>query len=77
MRECYSQLYQINEEMLRNHKLNANNHEELLTILRKLNLIIQQASKLRGMIFKNTNRYCLTCVKKMWKCIRFFLQIMK
>lgn len=48
MRECYSQLHQINDEMLRNHKLYCNNHEELLIILRKLNLIIQHASRLRG-----------------------------
>lgn len=48
MRECYSQLYQVNEEMLRNHKLYCNNHEQLLAILRKLNLIIQHASRLRG-----------------------------
>lgn len=48
MRECYSQLHQVNEEMLRNHKLVCNNHEELLVVLRKLNLIIQHASRLRG-----------------------------
>lgn len=48
MRECYTQLFQINEEMMRNHKVRCTNHEILLSVLRKINLIIQQAARLRG-----------------------------
>lgn len=54
-RECYTQLYQVNEEMLRNHKLYCSNHEELLSVLRKFNQIIQQVSRLRGEFLNNCN----------------------
>lgn len=48
MRECYSELNQVNEEMVRMHTVRRSNHEELLEALRLINLIIQQAARLRG-----------------------------
>ncbi|RZF34924.1 hypothetical protein LSTR_LSTR011418 [Laodelphax striatellus] len=47
MREFYTELYQVNEEMINTHTVRRNNHEQLLEALRQINLIIQQAARLR------------------------------
>ncbi|XP_039274908.1 Bardet-Biedl syndrome 2 protein homolog [Nilaparvata lugens] len=47
MREFYTELYQVNEEMINTHTVRRTNHEQLLESLRQINLIIQQAARLR------------------------------
>ncbi|BES93022.1 Bardet-Biedl syndrome 2 protein homolog [Nesidiocoris tenuis] len=47
LRECYSQLQQVNSELMRSYALRNANHNEILTTLRNINNIIQHAARLR------------------------------
>lgn len=47
MRECYNQLQQLSEELIRSYAVRVTNHEQLLEALRQINVIIQQAARLR------------------------------
>ena len=71
MRDRYTQLYQVNEEVIRNHKLFCNNHEELLRILKKLNLTIQHASRLRGNVQSSIVSASLNTFYAIFVSIRF------
>lgn len=48
MRDCYNDLQQINEELVHTYAVRVANHELLLETLRSINVIIQQAARLRG-----------------------------
>lgn len=48
MRDGYNELQQINEELVHSYTVRVANHELLLEALRGINVIIQQAARLRG-----------------------------
>uniref|UniRef100_A0A915PUM6 Bardet-Biedl syndrome 2 protein homolog n=1 Tax=Setaria digitata TaxID=48799 RepID=A0A915PUM6_9BILA len=48
MRNYYQKLHTLNQAILAEHKIRCSNHEELLKLLRNLNKIIEQGSRLRG-----------------------------
>jgi hypothetical protein len=50
MRECYTQLKQINDELVRSYSVRSANHKELLETLRYINTVVQHAARLRGNI---------------------------
>ena len=47
MRKWYSQLYDINKELIAGYKIRVNNHTELMEGLKEVNQIIQKAGRLR------------------------------
>ncbi|VDM10714.1 unnamed protein product [Wuchereria bancrofti] len=47
MRKYYQKMHTLNQAMVAEHKIRCNNHEELLKVLRNLNKIIEQGSRLR------------------------------
>ncbi|XP_054272128.1 Bardet-Biedl syndrome 2 protein homolog [Macrosteles quadrilineatus] len=53
MRDCYNDLQQINEELVHTYAVRVANHELLLETLRSINVIIQQAARLRVGKHKN------------------------
>ena len=48
MRKWYSQLYDINRDLIAGYKIRCNNHSELMDTLKQVNQIIQKAARLRG-----------------------------
>jgi Bardet-Biedl syndrome 2 protein len=50
MKRYYTQLYNLNQELIAQYKVRSNNHEELLSSLRQVNQIIQKTGRLRGTI---------------------------
>jgi hypothetical protein len=48
MRKWYSQLYDINRDLIAGYKVRCNNHQELMETLKQVNQIIQKAARLRG-----------------------------
>ena len=48
MRKWYSQLYDINRDLIAGYKIRCNNHQELMDTLKQVNQIIQKAARLRG-----------------------------
>ena len=47
MRRAYGNLFALNRELIAEHTKRANNHSDLLTLLRELNAMIQRCAKLR------------------------------
>ena len=50
MKKWYSQLYDINQDLVSGYKIRVNNHTELMETLKEVNQIIQKAGRLRGML---------------------------
>lgn len=48
MRKAYSQLYNLNKDLMTGYKIRSNNHMQLLECLKIVNQAIQKAGKLRG-----------------------------
>jgi hypothetical protein len=48
MKKWYSQLYDINRDLVSGYKIRVNNHQELMDTLKDVNQIIQKAGRLRG-----------------------------
>ena len=51
MRKWYTQLYDINRDLIAGYKIRCNNHQELMDSLKQVNLIIQKGGRLRGKNF--------------------------
>jgi len=47
MRKYYRQLYDLNKDLINEHDKRATNHQELLSNLKEVNLMIQRAARLR------------------------------
>ncbi|KAL5242491.1 hypothetical protein ACI65C_009901 [Semiaphis heraclei] len=47
MAKCLNDIFQIDKQMIQNHQVTCENHEQLLVTLKKINNIIQNASRLR------------------------------
>jgi Bardet-Biedl syndrome 2 protein len=47
MKRTYGSLYEVNRELIGEHRKRENNHTELLSALKEVNVVIQQAGKLR------------------------------
>jgi len=47
MRKWYSQLYDLNRDLISGYKIRCNNHQELMETLKHVNQIIQRAGRLR------------------------------
>ena len=56
MRKAYTQLYDLNRDIVMGYKIRCANHNELLECLRLANQAIQKAGRLRG------NQLCCTTV---------------
>lgn len=48
MKKWYSQLYDINQDLVSGYKIRVNNHTELMETLKEVNQIIQKAGRLRA-----------------------------
>ena len=48
MKKWYSQLYDVNQDLVSGYKIRVNNHTELMETLKEVNQIIQKAGRLRG-----------------------------
>ena len=48
MKKWYSQLYDINQDLVAGYKIRVNNHTEMMDTLKEVNQIIQKAGRLRG-----------------------------
>ena len=48
MKKAYSQLYNLNKDLMTGYKIRSNNHMQLLECLKIVNQAIQKAGKLRG-----------------------------
>ena len=51
MRKAYSQLYNLNKDLMMGYKIRSNNHMQLLECLKIVNQAIQKAGKMRGRFF--------------------------
>ena len=49
MRKGYMELYDLNRDLINGYKIRSNNHQELLSCLKQVNVMIQRAGKLRGL----------------------------
>ena len=49
MRRGYTELYNMNRDLINGYKIRCTNHQELLNSLKLVNQVIQKAGKLRGM----------------------------
>ena len=47
MRKWYSQLYDLNRDLIAGYKIRCNNHQELMDTLKQVNQTIQKAGRLR------------------------------
>ena len=47
MRKWYSELYDLNRDLISGYKIRCNNHQELMDTLKLVNQIIQKAGRLR------------------------------
>lgn len=48
MKKWYKEVMSINQAMIAGYKIRCNNHQELLSCLKKINQAIQRAARLRG-----------------------------
>ena len=48
MRKWYTQLYDINRDLISGYKIRCHNHQELMETLKEVNQVIQKAGRLRG-----------------------------
>lgn len=51
MRKAYTQLYNLNKDLMMGYKIRSNNHMQLLECLKIVNQAIQKAGKMRGGLF--------------------------
>ena len=58
MKMAYTQLYDLNKEIMRGYEIRRNNHLELLDYLKIVNQAVQKASRLRGEIV-----HCQDCLR--------------
>ena len=56
MKKWYSQLYDINQDLVSGYKIRVNNHTELMETLKEVNQIIQKAGRLRGMFLFHSSQ---------------------
>ena len=61
MRKWYSQLYDINRDLIAGYKIRCNNHSELMDTLKQVNQIIQKAARLRGNYRQDQNNGHRNC----------------
>ncbi|KAG2470052.1 BBS2 protein, partial [Polypterus senegalus] len=59
MKKRYSELYDLNKDLINGYKIRANNHTELLNCLRAVNQAIQRAGRLR--VGKPKNQVITAC----------------
>lgn len=52
MRRGYSELYNMNRDLINGYTIRCSNHQELLACLKQLNQVIQKAGRLRGKTWK-------------------------
>lgn len=50
MRKWYSDLSEINKDLIMNYNIRYNNHKEIMNVLKEINVIIQRSARLRGNI---------------------------
>ena len=48
MRRGYTELYNMNRDLINGYKIRCTNHQELLNSLKIVNQVIQKSGKLRG-----------------------------
>jgi len=48
MEKSLNDIFHIDKQMIQNHQVTCENHEQLLVTLKKINNIIQNAARLRG-----------------------------
>ena len=48
MRKWYTQLFDINRDLISGYKIRCGNHQELMDTLKMVNQVIQKAGRLRG-----------------------------
>lgn len=48
MEKCLNDIFHIDKQMIQNHQVTCENHDQLLITLKKINNIIQNTSRLRG-----------------------------
>ena len=64
MRRAYGNLFALNRELIAEHQKRANNHTELLALLREVNAMIQRCAKLRvGSARTRIVSACRTAIK--------------
>ncbi|XP_014783640.1 Bardet-Biedl syndrome 2 protein isoform X1 [Octopus bimaculoides] len=64
MKRGYTELFNLNQELLRDYKIRCDNHTELVASLKQVNMIIQKASKLRAGKYKTqVVTACRTAIK--------------
>jgi len=49
MKKCLNDIYHTDKQMIQNHQVTCENYEQLFITLKKINTIIQNASRLRSM----------------------------
>ena len=59
MRKWYSQLYDLNRDLISGYKIRCNNHQELMETLKQVNQIIQRAGRLRGKEWRPPSYYTM------------------
>lgn len=52
MKKGYTELYNMNRDLINGYKIRCGNHQELLAALKQVNLIIQKAGRMRGLLLK-------------------------
>ena len=50
MKMAYTQLYDLNKDIMRGYEIRRNNHVELLECLKIVNQAIQKGARLRGIL---------------------------
>ena len=53
MKKAYSQLYDLNKDIMTGYKIRSNNHLQLLECLKIVNQAIQKAGRLRGEVISS------------------------
>lgn len=48
MKKGYTELYNMNRDLINGYKIRCGNHQELLAALKQVNLVIQKAGRMRG-----------------------------
>jgi len=51
MKKGYTELYNMNRDLINGYKIRCGNHQELLAALKQVNLIVQRAGRLRGTVY--------------------------
>ena len=76
MRKWYSQLYDLNRDLIVGYKIRCNNHQELMDTLKQVNQIIQKAGRLRvGKSKAKVISDCRTAIKG--SNVNVFLKVMR